>query len=142
MLQRLVNTFIAALELLEAESDRMRHIAVRAAGDAACLVALLTVTTVGLLATLTGVTWVIATHVGVGWSLLIVGGGVSLTAGFIALLIYRKTKYVTRRSDQTDTPARGQSADDAGHDGAPSPARDNGVAGATAPQLQPSQLQH
>lgn len=74
MLERLADTFVAGVELLEAEGRVVREHASRFAGGTALLLAAGTLFVVGVVALSTGGVFLLAEVMGTGGALTLVGG--------------------------------------------------------------------
>jgi uncharacterized membrane protein len=81
MLERVVETFIAGVELLEAEGRVVRERASRFAGDVALLVAGTVLALLGAITGLVGVGWALGRAIGGPPALAIVGFGIAIVAG-------------------------------------------------------------
>ncbi len=82
MLDRIADTFVASVELLEAEGRIVRDRAAGIVGGAVLAVALAILALLGALALATGLTWLLARTIGVPEALCIVGALLSAAAGW------------------------------------------------------------
>ncbi len=102
MLERLTETFIAGVELLEAEGRVARD---RAAELASCTVLLVIcglAGLLGLLAALVGTTWVLGDLIGMGAALALVGLVVVAGAGLGGLVVTRRLAGPKDPVEETD----------------------------------------
>lgn len=97
MLERLTETFIAGVELLEAEGRVARDRAAQLASGVVLLIISGLAGLLGLLAALVGITWVLGDLIGMGGSLALVGLVVVAGALLTGLI-------VTRRMGRPDDP--------------------------------------
>ncbi len=93
MLERLSDTFVAGVELLEAEGRVVREHASRFASGTALLVAAGLLFVVGVLALATGGTMLLAEAIGVGGALVMVGGALAALA---ALAVEQVLKHMLK----------------------------------------------
>ncbi len=92
MIQRLTESFISGVELVESECRLARHHAVGLVAGALALSGLAAIALIGLLAMLTGATLWLATLIGVAPALLSVGGVAAAGAGFGAMTLVRRLR--------------------------------------------------
>jgi hypothetical protein len=100
VLERLTETFIAGVELLEAEGRVARDRVVALAGTLLVLVACAVVGLIGLLAGAVGLTWLLALAIGVGGALALVGATLLLAS----ILVARVAVLRLRRQDAPAPP--------------------------------------
>ncbi|MFI4898149.1 MAG: hypothetical protein ACIARR_10015 [Phycisphaerales bacterium JB059] len=82
MIERLANTFVACVELLEAEGRLVKDRAARVLGSAALVGGLSVLALVGALTLGVGATWLLAERIGVPGALCTVGLCVALGGGW------------------------------------------------------------
>lgn len=99
MLERLTETFIAGVELLEAEGRVARDRAAELASGAVLLIICGLAGLLGLLASLVGVTWVVGDLIGMGGALALVGLVTLAAAGVTGWFVTRR---LARPNDPVD----------------------------------------
>ena len=92
MLERLTETFIAGVELLEAEGRVARARLISLVATIVLVLVCGIGALLGLLATSVGLVWVLARAVGTGWALTIVGGVVLVTSAVVARVAVQRLK--------------------------------------------------
>lgn len=92
MIERLANTFIAGVELLEAEGRLVKDRAAHVLGSAALIAGLGVLTLVGTLTLGVGATWLLAERIGAPGALCTVGLCVALIAGWGAVQAVRRLR--------------------------------------------------
>lgn len=97
MLDRVADTFIAGVELLEAEGRAVRHNFTRLLTDAGVFLGSALLASIGLLAALVGVTWLLARSTGWPAALVIIGGVTAAT--FVALAFWAHARF--NKADHT-----------------------------------------
>ncbi len=92
MIERLADTFVAGIELLEAEGRVVRDRASRLALHAGLLLALGVIALLGLVTLGVGLTWLVALQIGAPEALSIIGALVAAGAGWGAYEVYRRMR--------------------------------------------------
>lgn len=96
MLERVADTFIAGVELLEAEGRAVKHSAARLLNGAVLLIGSSTLAAIGILAVMVGLTLVIARATALPEALLIVGGMMTVVFAVIALWAFNHIHHSTK----------------------------------------------
>ncbi|MEZ6242080.1 MAG: hypothetical protein R3B57_03465 [Phycisphaerales bacterium] len=92
MLERIADTFVAGVELLEAEGRVVRDRAAAMIGGAALAFALGVIGVLGALALATGLTWLLAREIGAPEAICVVGALLAFGAGWGAYETIRRLK--------------------------------------------------
>lgn len=103
MLDRLAETFIAGVELLEAEGRVARDQAAGLASGAVQLAVCGSVGLLGVLAATIGVTWLLADAIGMGGALAIVGTFIAAASGVCGLLVNKRLQGSSDESSEDPT---------------------------------------
>lgn len=89
MLERFADTFVAGVELLEAEGRVVREHASRFVGGSALLVAAGSLFIVGVIALATGGVMLLAEAIGTGGALTVVGGGLAALTAWAGSMVVK-----------------------------------------------------
>ncbi|MEQ8316294.1 MAG: hypothetical protein RIE77_10495 [Phycisphaerales bacterium] len=84
MLEKAADTFIAAVELLEAEGRQLRRTGADLAFWGVVIVGASTLSMLGVATVLVGATWALAQALGIAAALAIIGGAALITGGALA----------------------------------------------------------
>jgi len=95
VIQRLTESFLSGVELVESECRLARHHAAGFLAGALALAGLATLTFVGFLALLIGATLWLSTLIGVAPALVSVGGVASAASGMGATIVVRRLRVDT-----------------------------------------------
>lgn len=111
MLDRLADTFIAGVELLEAEGRVARDQAAQLATGAAVLVACAVGGVLGLVTAAVGLTLLLSQVLGTGGALAIVGGTVLAVSALVGLTTARRLKGPGEDPEPTDADSDAEGLD-------------------------------